>query len=118
MDDDNIGDACDSDKDGDGLALSMEDRFGGSDLDANDLSFVLDNIRTFSEVAPADSDNDGIPDDIENAVGEDSASSTLQTVLDKLNTIATTKNVPAMNGIGLLALGLSMLGLGAARLRK
>ena len=28
------------------------------------------------------------------------------------------KNVPAMGGIGLLALGLSMLGLGAVRLRK
>ena len=28
------------------------------------------------------------------------------------------KNVKAMSGIGLLALGLSMLGLGAVRLRK
>ena len=35
-----------------------------------------------------------------------------------LAAIATTKNVPAMGGIGLLALGLSMLGLGAVRLRR
>ena len=34
------------------------------------------------------------------------------------NEIATAKNVPAMGGIGLLALGLSMLGLGAVRLRR
>ena len=34
------------------------------------------------------------------------------------NEIVTAKNVPAMGSIGLLALGLSMLGLGAVRLRK
>ena len=38
--------------------------------------------------------------------------------LANYNEIATAKNVPAMGGIGLLALGLSMLGLGAVRLRR
>ena len=51
-------------------------------------------------------------------LGEDNTSSTFQDLLDTLSTIATAKNVPAMGGIGLLALGLSMLGLGAVRLRR
>ena len=43
------------------------------------------------------------------------SSSTFESVLAMLTV---NKNVPAMGGIGLLALGLSMLGLGAVRLRK
>ena len=56
-----------------------------------------------------------MPDDYETAVGGDTTSSTFESVLAMLTTA---KNVPAMGGIGLLALGLSMLGLGAVRLRK
>jgi MYXO-CTERM domain-containing protein len=51
-------------------------------------------------------------------LGEDATSTTLQNVLDTLSSIATTENVPAMGGICLLALGLSMLGLGAVRSRR
>ena len=46
------------------------------------------------------------------------AESNFTIVLADYNEIATTKNVPAMGGIGLLVLGLSMLGLGTVRLRS
>ena len=49
---------------------------------------------------------------------EDNTSSTFQDLIDTLRSIATSKNVPAMGGIGFLALGLSMMGLGAVRLKK
>ena len=84
-------------------------------MDANDVSFVLSNANTYFENAPADADNDGVPDDYETAAGGDTTSSTFESVLAMLTV---NKNVPAMGGIGLLALGLSMLGLGAVRLRK
>jgi len=92
-----------------------EDRFGGSNYDDSDSSVVIANIQTFSETAPADSDLDGVPDDYETAAGGDATSSTFESVLAMLTTA---KNVPAMGSIGLLTLGLSMLGLGAARFRK
>ena len=117
IDADSIGDVCDSDIDNDGLLNETEDRFGGSNYDDSDSSVVIANIQTFSETAPADSDLDGVPDDVEAMLGEDNTSSTFQDLLDTLSTIATAKNVPAMGGIGLLALGLSMLGLGAVRMR-
>ena len=47
----------------------------------------------------------------------DSQTFTLE-VIDDPSTLNVEENVPAMGGIGLLALGLSMLGLGAVRLRK
>ena len=106
---------CDSDADGDGLLFAVEDRLGGSDMDANDVSFVVSNANTYFENAPADSDLDGVPDDIETATGDDTTTSTLQSVIDALSV---NKQVPAMGGIGLLTLGLSILGLGAVRLRK
>ena len=117
LDGDALGDACDSDMDGDGVANVVELRFGGDETDNTDASVSQNNIVTFSETAPADSDLDGVPDDVEAMLGEDNTSSTFQDLLDTLSTIATAKNVPAMGGIGLLALGLSMLGLGAVRLR-
>ena len=114
-DTDGIGDACDPDVDNDGLLNETEDRFGGSNYDDSDSSVVIANIQTFSETAPADSDLDGVPDDYETAAGGDATSSTFESVLAMLTTA---KNVPAMGSIGLLTLGLSMLGLGAARFRK
>ena len=118
LDGDTLGDACDPDKDGDGVANVVELRFGGNETDNTDASVSQNNIVTFSETAPADSDLDGVPDDVEAMLGEDNTSSTFQDLLDTLSTIATAKNVPAMGGIGLLALGLSMLGLGAVKLRR
>ena len=118
IDSDTLGDACDPDMDGDGVFNVVELRFGGNETDNTDASVSQNNIVTFSETAPADSDLDGVPDDVEAMLGEDNTSSTFQDLLDTLSTIATAKNVPAMGGIGLLALGLSMLGLGAVRLRR
>ena len=115
IDNDTLGDACDSDIDGDGYANVFELRFGGDETDNTDSAVSLANAVSFSETAPADSDLDGVPDDIETAAGDDTTTSTLQSVIDALSV---NKQVPAMGGIGLLALGLSMLGLGAVRLRK
>ena len=118
FDNDTLGDACDADADNDGMFNATEDRFGGNNNDATDTSLVIQNMQDFAASAPADSDLDGVPDDVEAMLGEDNTTSTFQDLLDTLSSIATTKNVPAMGGIGLLALGLSMLGLGAVRLRK
>jgi len=118
IDGDTQGDVCDSDMDGDGYANVFEIRFGGNETDNTDAAVSLANAVTFSETAPADSDLDGVPDDVEAILGEDNTSSTFQDLLDTLSTIATAKNVPAMGGIGLLALGLSMLGLGAVRMKR
>ena len=101
--------------DGDGYTNAFEVRFGGDEADNTDAAVSLANAMAFSETAPADSDLDGVPDDYETAAGGDATSSTFESVLAMLTT---NKNVPAMGGIGLLALGLSMLGLGAVRLRK
>jgi len=68
-----------------------------------------------NETVSDDSDLDGEPDDYETATGGDTTSSTFESVLAMLTV---NKNVPAMGGIGLLGLGLSMLGLGAIRLRR
>ena len=84
-------------------------------MDANDASFVLSNANTYFDNAPADSDLDGVPDEYETAVGGDTTSSTFESVLAMLSV---NKNVPAMGGIGLLVLGLSVLGLGAVRRNK
>ena len=118
IDSDTLGDACDADMDGDGVFNVLELRFGGDETDNTDASISETNLLTFYETAPTDSDLDGVPDDVEAMLGEDNTSSTFQDLLDTLSTIATAKNVPAMGSIGLLALGLSMLGLGAVRLRK
>ena len=118
LDGDALGDACDPDMDGDGVANVVELRFGGNETDNTDASVSQNNIVTFSETAPADSDLDGVPDDVEAMLGEDNTSSTFQDLLDTLSTIATAKNVPAMGGIGLLALGLLMLDLNVISLEK
>ena len=115
LDDDNLGNVCDPDKDGDGLTTAIEDRHGGTDWDQNDFGLVVSNIENHILNSPADSDLDGVPDEYETAAGGDTISSTYESVLAMLTI---NKNVPAMGGIGLLALGLSMLGLGAVRSRK
>ena len=115
LDNDNLGNVCDPDKDGDGLTTTIEDRHGGTDWDQNDFSLVVSNIENHILNSPTDSDLDGVPDEYETAAGGDTISSPFESVLAMLTV---NKNVPAMGGIGLLALGLSMLSLGAVRLRK
>ena len=118
IDGDLLGDVCDADMDNDGVANIIEIYFGGDETNSSDAALSQTNILALSETAQQDSDYDGVPDDVEAMLGEDNTSSTFQDLLDTLSTIATAKNVPAMGGIGLLALGLSMLGLGAVRLRR
>ena len=115
VDNDLLGDLCDPDIDGDGVLNLTEDKFGGNKMDANDGESVLSDIENYVATIPSDIDNDGVPDDYETAAGGDTTSSTFESVLAMLTT---NKNVPAMGGIGLLALGLSMLGLGAVRLKE
>ena len=61
-----------------------------------------------------------IIDSIETAAGTSNSdpSDGDQAELSALEALGINKQIPAMGGIGLLALGLSMLGLGAVRLRK
>jgi len=99
-----------SDSDADGIPDDLESAWGG-DTTSTDLSTLVSTINNL----PADADRDGIPDEYETAAGGDTTSSTFESVLAMLTV---NKNVPAMGGIGLLALGLSMLGLGAVRSRR
>ena len=115
IDGDLLGDVCDADMDNDGVANIIEIYFGGDETNNSDASLSQANILILSETAQQDSDFDGVPDDYETAAGGNTTSSTFESVLAMLTT---NKNVPAMGGIGLLALGLSMLGLGAVRMRK
>ncbi|MAV75650.1 MAG: hypothetical protein CL691_03405 [Cellvibrionales bacterium] len=98
------------DSDTDGISDEFELAWGG-DSTSTDYNTFLTEVQNL----PVDSDRDGIPDEYETAAGGDTTSSTFESVLAMLSV---NKNVPAMGGIGLLALGLSMLGLGAVRLRK
>jgi len=66
----------------------------------------------------ADADSDGLSDELEIATAGDATSTTIETLIAAVLATDNSKNVPAMGGIGLLALGLSMLGLGAVRMRK
>ena len=110
-----------NDIDGDGLTNLVEDMFGGDTNDPNDKDSVLSNIQDYLTSIPDDSDSDGVSDWIELIVGTDPHdASDAQEALSRGQNLMTAEEIqiPAMGGIGLLALGLSMLGLGAVRLRK
>ena len=76
------------------------------------------------DVCDADMDGDGFANAIENTFGGDETdNSDFVTVMEGIEAFSVSdepldRAVPAMGGIGLLALGLSMLGLGAVRLRR
>lgn len=78
---------------------------------SNDLTYLIVVLNSM----PIDIDKDSVPDEYETAAAGDTTSSTFESVL-AMRTV--NKNAPAMGGIGLLTLGLSMLGLGAVRNRK
>ena len=77
---------------------------GDAEGDACDIDIDGDSIRNTIEVAAGMNPNDPSDGD--------------QAELNALEALGINKQVPAMGGIGLLALGLSMLGLGAIRMRK
>ena len=75
---------------------------------------------TYGDACDLDVDGDSIIDTLEVAAGTDpnDPSDGDQAELSALEALGINKQVPAMGGLGLLALGLSMLGLGAVRLRR
>lgn len=74
----------------------------------------------YGDACDIDIDGDSIRNTIETAAGlnPNDASDGDQAELSALEALGINKQVPAMGGIGLLSLGLSMLSLGAVRLRK
>ncbi len=140
-DNDTIGDVCDLDRDGDGT-LNIIDAFPDDATEQNDIDSDLIGDNTdncinvanqdqsdidgdlLGDVCDADMDGDGFANVIENTFGGDETdNSDYATVMAGIEVFSVSDDpldraVPAMGGIGLLALGLSMLGLGAVRLRK
>ena len=116
IDNDSLGDVCDPDMDGDGVANAIELYFGGDETNSGDAAVSQANILALSETAQQDADYDGVPDEVEAILGEDNTSSTLQDLISALNIIG--KNVPAMGGIGLFVMFSSLIGLGLLKRKK
>ena len=116
IDNDSLGDVCDPDMDGDGVANAIELYFGGDETNSGDAAVSQANILALSETAQQDADYDGVPDEYETAVGGDATSSTYGEVLNTLTLIG--KNVPAMGGIGLFVMFSSLIGLGLLKRKK
>jgi len=116
FDGDTLGDVCDPDMDGDGVANAIELYFGGDETNSGDAAISQANILALSETAQQDADNDGVPDEYETAVGGNATSSTYGEVLNTLTLIG--KNVPAMGGIGLFVMFSSLIGLGFLKRKK
>jgi hypothetical protein len=116
IDGDSLGDVCDPDMDGDGVANAIELYFGGDETNSGDAAISQANILALSETAQQDADYDGVPDEYETAVGGNATSSTYGEVLNTLTLIG--KNVPAMGGIGLFVMFSSLIGLGFLKRKK
>ena len=131
LDVDDIGDSCDNDIDGDGVLNIYETALGYNPQDVSDGQLAqialsdhmvrgINNSQALLD-KDTDTDEDGISNALEIILGGDPNDANDSGLLNQIkdyvvNSIS--KSVPAMGGIGLLALGLSMLGLGAVRLRK
>ncbi len=68
IDGDTLGDVCDPDMDGDGVANAIELYFGGDETNSGDAAVSQANILALSETAQQDADYDGVPDEYETAV--------------------------------------------------
>ena len=103
------------DTDNDGYSDELETAISGDTTSVDSTTFANTLINL-----TADADNDGIIDSIETAAGTSNSdpSDGDQAELSALEALGINKQVPAMGGIGLLALGLSMLGLGAIRMKR
>ena len=118
-DGDGLGNACDSlpygDSDGDGIDNASDNCVNVANSDQANLDG-----DSKGDACDLDVDGDSVIDTLEVAAGTDpnDPSDGDQAELSALEALGINKQVPAMGGIGLLALGLSMLGLGAVRLRK
>ncbi|MDA8694494.1 thrombospondin type 3 repeat-containing protein [Pseudomonadales bacterium] len=118
-DGDGLGNACDSlpygDSDGDGIDNASDNCVNV----ANSNQANLDGDSK-GDACDLDVDGDSVIDTLEVAAGTDpnDPSDGNQAELSALEALGINKQVPAMGSIGLLTLGLSMLGLGAARFRK
>ncbi|MDB2410818.1 thrombospondin type 3 repeat-containing protein [Pseudomonadales bacterium] len=117
LDQDGTGDACDPDKDGDGISNDIDNCLNDGNSNQNDL----DN-DSIGDVCDVDIDGDTVANTIEEKFGGDpsdpSDGEDILNDIEALNLSAFEVVIPTMGGMGLLALGLSMLGLGAVRLRK
>ena len=141
LDGDALGDACDDDRDGDG-ALNASDAFPDdaaetTDTDSDTVGDNADNCPSDANTNQLDSDNDllgnacdpdrdgdGILNTVEIAVGTDpddnsDGDAAELLVLQGLNGgSGDAVSVPAVGGLGLIALALSMLGFGVFGRRK
>ena len=127
IDGDADGDACDEDMDGDTWLNDLEQELGGDPLNPHDGAIVQgflmqlaikNNKLSDTEI---DSDSDGLSDALEIVLGGDPNDPNDAGLVNQLMTYLSNnvpKNVPAMGGLGMAALLVSMLGFGAVRLRK
>ena len=115
-DNDGLGNSCDSTPNGDDDEDGVDNAIDNCINIENSNQANLDGDSQ-GDACDLDVDGDLILDSVEVAAGTD-PNDPNEGPQEITETLGVNKNVPAMGGIGLLALGLSMLGLGAVRLRK
>ena len=112
--------------DGDGWNNVLEVSAGSDPSNPNDsdsvqntIAVIISNHNALSDQI-TDTDADGISDALESVLGgdpNDASNSGMMTQLSNYIVDQIGKNVPAMGGVGIFLLALSMLGLGAVRTR-
>lgn len=125
-DNDLVGNACDSTPNGDTDLDTIDNAIDNCPAVANTDQGDIDQDG-IGNVCDLDIDGDGVPNALETAVGTNpnnanDAAAAAQAVIDGFENGGTGDveeiQIPMVGGFGLLALGLSMLGLGALRVRK
>ncbi|MDG1938162.1 MAG: thrombospondin type 3 repeat-containing protein, partial [Pseudomonadales bacterium] len=125
-DNDLAGNVCDSTPNGDSDLDTIDNATDNCPAVANTDQNDIDQDNK-GDVCDLDIDGDGVPNAIETAVGTNpnnanDAAVAAQAVIDALESggggDVEEIQIPMVGGFGLLALGLSMLGLGALRIRR